>query len=218
MRDEAIDKELGVTQPWLERWQEGRIGWHEDGGNESLKKHWRANDRTVLVPLCGKSVDLLWIAAQGNRVVGVELSDIAVEAFFAEQQLDYTTRDGELRIYQASQLDIIIHCGDYFALTSVQCDAHFDRGALSAMPPALRPAYAAHTRSLLSDDAEQLIVTLEYDQGVADGPPFSIADEELLGYWPNLECVATHDDIDNAPSKFIEAGLTAMNEKVWCSA
>ncbi len=206
-----------MTQPWLQRWREGRIGWHEDDGNASLKKHWRSNGRKVLVPLCGKSVDLLWIAAQGNRVVGVELSDIAVAAFFAEQQLDYTTRDGELRIFAASQPDITIHCGDYFALTSLQCNAHFDRGALSALPPAVRPAYAAHTRSLLSDDAEQLIITLNYDQDIADGPPFSITDDELLSYWPNLECVATHDDIDNAPPKFIAAGLTELIEKVWRS-
>ena len=44
-----------MSEPWVERWQEGRIGWHEALGNKSLKKYWKARDKRVLVPLCGKS-------------------------------------------------------------------------------------------------------------------------------------------------------------------
>ncbi len=206
-----------MTEPWLERWQEGRIGWHEDSGNASLKKHWRASGRTVLVPLCGKSVDLAWLAAQGNRVVGVELSQIAVEAFFTEQQLDFEVRDGALRRFDAIGVDITIFCGDFMELDDVRCDAHYDRGALVALAAELRPGYAAHVRSLLSDDAEQLVITLDYDQSVAIGPPFSIDDEELLGYWPGLERVDRYDDTPNAPPKFLDAGLTEIVETVWRS-
>ncbi|MDJ0814513.1 MAG: thiopurine S-methyltransferase [Woeseiaceae bacterium] len=205
-------------ETWLERWREGRIGWHEDEGNASLKQHWRASGRSVLVPLCGKSVDLVWLAAQGNRVVGVEVSQIAVEAFFAEQQLEHTVIDGSLRRYDAVGVDITIYCGDFMALNDVQFDAHYDRGALVALHADLRPGYAAHVRSLLSDDAEQLVITLGYDQSVADGPPFCISDEELLGYWPGLECVDHYDDTANAPPKFLEAGLDEVIEKVWRSA
>jgi thiopurine S-methyltransferase len=73
-------------------------------------------------------------------------------------------------------------------------------------------------RSLLTDDAEQLVITVGYDQSVADGPPFSIGDEELLDYWPGLECIDHYDDTDNAPPKFLEAGVVAFTEKVWRSA
>lgn len=204
-----------MTESWLDRWQEGRIGWHETSGNMSLKKHWRISGRTVLVPLCGKSVDLRWLAEQGNQVVGVELSSIAVEAFFAEQELAYSVAEGDLLRYEASNADITIYCGDFFALNSVQCDAHYDRGALVALPAEMRPLYAAHVSSLLTDDAEQLLITLEYDSSVANGPPFSLGDAEILGYWDRLECVDDYNDIDNAPPKFLEAGLTAINEKVW---
>ena len=203
---------------WLERWREDRIGWHEHEGNASLKKHWRARGRTVLVPLCGKSVDIAWLAGQGNRVVGVEVSQIAVEAFFAEQQLDFTVTDGSLQCYDAVGADITIYCGDFMALTGVQCDAHFDRGALIALHAEVRPRYAAHVRSLLTHDAEQVVITVGYDQSVADGPPFSIGDEELLGYWPGLECVDHYDDTENAPPKFLEAGVGEFTEKVWRSA
>jgi thiopurine S-methyltransferase len=206
-----------VTQQWLERWQEGRTGWHEEEGNASLKKHWQGSGHTVLVPLCGKSVDLVWIAAQGNRVIGVELSEIAVEAFFEEQQMTYSKSDGTLSRYEANDVDITIYCGDFFALTSLQCDAHYDRGALIALRADLRPAYAAHVSSLLSADARQLVITLNYDDTVAAGPPFSVEDSELLSYWPQLACVETRDDIDNAPPKFIDDGLDELLEKVWCS-
>lgn len=206
-----------MTEPWIERWQEGRIGWHEESGNASLKKHWRASGRTVLVPLCGKSVDLRWIAEQGNQVIGVELSSIAVEAFFAEQHLDYSVTDGELQRYDAAGADITLYCGDLFALTSVRCDAHYDRGALGALPADMRPAYAAHVSRLLTDDAHQFVITLAYDDSIASGPPFSLSDDEVLGYWNRLECIDAYDDIDNAPPKFLEAGLTELTEKVWCT-
>lgn len=205
-------------ETWLERWREDRIGWHEHDGNASLKKHWRARERSVLVPLCGKSVDLAWLAGQGNRVVGVEVSRIAVEAFFNEQQLDFTVTAGMLQRYDAVGADITIYCGDFMALTGVQCDAHFDRGALVALHAEVRPRYAAHVRSLLTDDAEQLVITVAYDQSVGDGPPFSIGDAELLGYWPGLECIDHYDDTANAPPKFLDAGLGKFVEKVWRSA
>lgn len=207
-----------MAEAWLERWREGRIGWHEDAGNASLQKHWRASGRTVLVPLCGKSVDLLWLAAGGNRVIGVELSQLAVETFFAEQQLDFTVSDGPLRRFEALGADITIFCGDFMALADVRCDAHYDRGALVALSADLRPGYAAHVRSLLADDAEQLVITLGYDQSVAKGPPFSIDDDEVLGYWPGLERIDRYDDTANAPPKFLEAGLDEVIETVWRSA
>lgn len=206
-----------MTEPWLERWQEGRIGWHEDEGNAGLKKHWRGQGQTVLVPLCGKSADLRWIAEQGNRVIGVELSPVAVDAFFAEQGLDYSKSEDQLSRYDAKGMDITVYCGDFFALSSLQCDAHYDRGALIALPDTMRPAYAAHVSSLLSDNAEQLVITLNYDEDVAVGPPYNVADSELLSYWPDLVCVEARDDIENAPPKFLDAGLGEMIEKVWRS-
>ncbi len=202
---------------WLERWHEGRTGWHEDEGNVSLKKHWRASGRRVLVPLCGKTPDIKWLADQGNQVVGVELSELAVKAFFAEQAISYTVHENELRAYQSEDQSITIYCGDYFKLKSLRCGAHYDRGALIAMPAEQRLAYARQTSALLEPSAEQLIITLEYDQSVASGPPYSVPAEELLTYWPDLVCIDSRDDIENGPPKFLEAGLTELTQKVWRS-
>ncbi len=206
-----------MAEQWLERWQEGRIGWHEEDGNASLKRHWRATGRTVLVPMCGKSVDLRWIAAQGNRVIGVELSELAVESFFAEQGLAFRVSENGLPRYEAIDASITIYCGDLFDLTAIRCDAHYDRGALIALPATRRSAYASHISSLLTNDAAQLVIALNYDEEIAKGPPFSVSDDELRGYWPGLDCVERRDDILNAPPKFLDAGLTELIEKVWRS-
>lgn len=202
---------------WLERWQIGRTGWHEAGGNLNLQKHWRATGKRVLVPLCGKTPDLLWLEAQGNEVVGVELSDIAVQAFFEEHGLGFDRSAGALDEYRATERRITLYCGDYFEFTDSGFTAHYDRGALVALSPELRSEYARHTTSLLSAGAEQLVIGVQYDQAVCDGPPFSISADEMRGYWPDLEVVATVDDTANAPPKFLEAGLDLMYETVWRS-
>ncbi|NNC78060.1 MAG: thiopurine S-methyltransferase [Woeseiaceae bacterium] len=206
-----------MTKSWLERWRTGRIGWHEERGNRSLRRHWRGSGRRVLVPMCGKSVDLLWLAGEGNSVTGVELSEIAVNDFFEENQLHFRQTDGDRR-YEAIDIPVSIVCGDYFEFDEKGFDAHYDRGALVALPAGLRGAYAAHTSALLVPDREQLVITLEYDQDVADGPPFSVAGDEVESYWPGLVQVDAYDDIENCPPKFRDAGLEKMLEVVWKSS
>ena len=199
-----------MFESWFERWQTGRIGWHEPDGNASLQRYWTFTGKRVLVPLCGKSVDLLWLEEWGNAVVGVELSPIAVEAFFEENALDFSLTRGVLDRYTATGRDITIYCGNYFDLADEQFDAHFDRGAFIAVDPDMRQSYAAHTDSLLVDDAAQLVVTIEYDMEIAKGPPHSVDRVEVQRVWPQLECLEDREDIENAPPKFLEAGLKSL--------
>lgn len=207
-----------MNEEWLARWQEGRTGWHEDDGNASLKKYWRATGSRVLVPMCGKTRDLVWLAEQDNEVVGIELSRLAVEAFFDEQGLTREIEDADIAVYRARELPITIYCGDLFDLRGLGCDAHYDRGALVAIAAERRPDYARHIKGLLAPMPEQLIIVLEYDDAVANGPPYSITTDEILGYWPDLVCVDAYDDIANGPPKFRAAGLEEMTERVWRSA
>ena len=207
-----------MANQWIDRWEQGNTGWHELAGNAPLKQHWRGTGKHVLVPFCGKSKDMLWLEEQGNKVAGVELSELAIEAFFDENELEFTVRDGTLKAFQAKTRQITIYCGDYFALQTEPFDAHFDRGALIALPPDRRPAYAAHTSSLLADSAQQLVITLEYDQSVVAGPPFSVEAAEVRSYWPALQQVAAEDDIANGPPKFRKAGLKEMTEVIWRSS
>jgi thiopurine S-methyltransferase len=210
-----------MHEVWLERWREGRIGWHEVDGSGLLRRHWPRLMRgsRVLVPFCGKSVDLLWLAAQGTEVVGVEISEVAVRAFFAENDLGFEIRDdGDSLCYQATSAPISLYCGDYFKFRGQSCQALFDRGALVAVPGSERERYVTHTNSLLESDAFKMIITLEYDQHVVAGPPFSIDAAQVRNYWPDIERVYSHNDIETGSPKFRKAGLTEVIESVWTSA
>jgi len=204
-----------MTEPWLERWREGRTGWHEADGNANLRVHWQMAGGRVLVPLCGKSVDMLWLEARGHDVVGVELSPIAAREFFDENGIRFSFQGGRMPEYVASDRRITIRCGDFFEFDGGPFDGCYDRGALVALPPGLRPAYARKIDALLSPAAARLVITVEYDQDVVAGPPYSIAAGEILGYWPFLREVARHEDIANGPPKFRDAGLESMYEVVW---
>ncbi|MCP4303261.1 MAG: thiopurine S-methyltransferase, partial [Gammaproteobacteria bacterium] len=122
---------------------------------------------------------------------------------------------GALTRYVAEDRSITIYCGDYFEFSEGGFDGYYDRGALVALPPDVRRAYVEHTRSLLRENATQLIISLEYDESIATGPPFSVPAAEILSYWPGLERLDAYDDIENGPPKFREAGLDKMVEVVW---
>jgi thiopurine S-methyltransferase len=172
----------------------------------------------VLVPLCGKTPDLLWLIEQGHEVVGIELSGIAIRQLFAEHDIPYRVEEGEyLDRYSADKIPLTLYCGDYFRFEDEPFDALFDRGAIVALPEVMRSAYIEHTKRLLNPDAVKMIITLEYDQSVTPGPPFAVFSEELTAGWPDLRRVAEHNDIDNSPPKFRAAGLKEMLEVVWLS-
>lgn len=206
------DRDTTMHEDWLGRWQEGRIGWHESAGNRALQTYWNATGRNVLVPLCGKSPDLHWLCQQGNAVTGVELSPIAARAFFEEHGLRVTENDG---VFEALDHPLRIVVGDYFEFSESGFDALYDRAALIALPPSMRPDYSAHTHSLVDDDAIHLLVTLEYDQSRAAGPPFSVESDEVQRYWPTLRRIEARNDIENSPPKFHV--LDALDEVVWAS-
>ena len=214
-----------MNDVWLERWENGRTGWHEADGSALLRRHWPSLERgsRVLVPLCGKSVDLLWLASQGLEVVGVELSELAIKAFFEENNLEYeVTAEGALPCYRATSMPIRLYAGDYYRfdpqLCEELCDAVFDRGSLIAIEPATRGRYVQRSNSLLKPGAFRMLITLEYDQQAVDGPPFSMTAEDVLGFWPELRRVHSHNDLETGSPKFREAGLVEVIESVWISS
>lgn len=207
-----------MAEDWLSRWEEGRIGWHQESGNSALHEFWPelSPGSRVLVPLCGKSPDLLWLARQGWSVTGVELSEIAVRAFFDDAGLPFSrAASAGLERFHCGDPDITLVCGDYFEFVETGFDALYDRASLVALPPQIRPAYVRHTKERLREGARQLLVTLEYDQNRVGGPPFSVPDKEVREYWPGLRRAAERNDIDDSPPKFRNAGLSEVKEVVW---
>lgn len=207
---------------WHQRWQNSEIGFHRDDANPMLRRFWPqlnlSSGSRVLVPLCGKSLDLLWLRSAGHRVVGVELSELAVSQFFEEAGLTPEVSEcGELRLWQADGIEL--YCGDFFELSGAhlgQVGAIYDRAALIALPGAMRQRYVEHLHSL-AEAARGLLITLEYDQRLADGPPFSVTGEEVAQlYRGRIEVAALYQEATvNVPPKFRQSGIERMNERVY---
>jgi len=180
---------------WHKRWQEGRIGFNQSAVNPLLIEYFnRLNLSTgsrIFVPLCGKSIDMVWLAMQGCDVVCVELVETAVQEFFAEQNIEPTVYqqvdNPTTKSYQGqlSGQTITLWVADIFALTAKDIgaiDAVYDKAALIALPADMRVQYSEQIRKI-SGKASQLLITLNYDQSKKNGPPFSINSEQLQQYY-----------------------------------
>lgn len=169
---------------WRRRWRDGQLGWHQPKAHPMLVRHVAAlgipEGARVFTPLCGKTLDIRWLLANGFRVAGAELVESAVADLFAELGVEpAVTEAGPLKRYSAERIDVFV--GDLFDLTADAlgpADAVYDRAALVALPAAVRPAYAAHVAAITAR-APQLLVTFDYDQSLMEGPPFSLGEAEV---------------------------------------
>ncbi|SEN07446.1 thiopurine S-methyltransferase [Pseudomonas sp. ok272] len=210
-------------QFWQKRWELNQIGFHQADVNPYLQRYWPGlalqDEARVLVPLCGKSLDLVWLVGQGYRVLGVELSEKAVGEFFAEHQLTpIITERGVFKVYAAGPIEL--WCGDFFALAAedvADCTSLYDRAALIALPPEMRERYVAHLLRILSPACAGLLITLDYDQTQLDGPPFCVTDQEvqaLLSARWQLEVLEVRDILAES-GKFLKGGVTRLEERVY---
>ncbi|MEO6103039.1 MAG: thiopurine S-methyltransferase [Pseudoxanthomonas sp.] len=208
---------------WLQRWQEGQIGFHRGEVMALLETHWPAlrleAGSRVLVPLAGKSLDMHWLAARGHRVLGVELSPLAVQQFFAEaglQPVRHRTRYGEH--FVAGPVELIL--GDAFALDAallVDVAAVYDRAALIALTPVLRQRYLDTVYAALPGGCEGLLITLEYPQPEKAGPPFSVDAEEVARLFdlPWHATLLERRDILGLEPRFQADGVSALDTAVY---
>lgn len=208
---------------WQERWDAGRIGFHLDRVHPSLERHWveaakgpRAPGR-VLVPLCGKALDLLWLRDRGCHVVGVEFVRKAIVDFGRDNELPLQSRarDG-YELFFAEGLELWL--ADFFALTTAeigQFDGVFDRAALVAMDPARREQYARHLSLLTVPGGGVLLINLRHD--LPDGPPHSVEPEEVTALFRDdfgVELLARRDVLDDEPH-FRSRGATRFVEETY---
>ncbi|WP_298811538.1 thiopurine S-methyltransferase [uncultured Psychrobacter sp.] len=220
---------------WQKRWQEGRIGFNQSTVNSLLIEYFNRLNLTagsrIFVPLCGKSIDMVWLATQGYDVVGVELVETAVQAFFAEQNIQptvYQQADNPTIKYYQGQLSgqtITLWVADIFALTAKDIgiiNAVYDKAALIALPADMRMRYSEQVRKLSNDTSKvndtdnkitpYLLLTLNYDQCKKNGPPFSIDDEQIQQYY------GQHYQISELASEPTSVGSTpelTVTEHVW---
>ena len=175
---------------WNERWKNDDTTWHRDEVNPLLIKHQEnlliKPNCKVLFPLCGKTVDMKYLADLKHKIVGVEYSEKAVLDYFTENKLQYKMSTCELnksyKVYEAVDTNITIFQGDFFSVTKDligEVDAIFDRGSLVALNPSDREKYAKIITQLMSPNTRYMIHAFTYDQTKYGGPPFSVSEETM---------------------------------------
>ena len=209
---------------WHNRWDNGLVGFHMDDVNPYLQKYWPVLDiqpgQKVFVPLCGKSVDMLWLAGQGYEVMGIEISPVAIETFFNDSGLvPEVSREGDFEVFKAG--NITLYCGDFFSFSAemmADVDAIYDRASLVALPADMRQQYAAHLQSLCEHNrAPILLVSLFYDQQLLQGPPFSVPENEIhdlyqFRYQQRKLCSC---EVIEDNTRFKDKGLDSLVESVY---
>ena len=208
---------------WHQRWQEGRIGFHQERTTPLLEQYWSTlalpQGSRVFVPLAGKSLDMPWLVSQGHRVLGVELSRIAIEQFFEEHSLRPTMHESRYGThFLAGGIELV--CGDAFGLDAgvlAGCTGVYDRAALIALPRDMRKPYVRALLARLPLGCRGLLVTLDYPQHEKSGPPFSVGADEvqaLYGDHWQVECLERRDILAAQPG-FVAEGVTRLHTSAY---
>lgn len=191
---------------WLNCWQKDHIGFHQLQTDVLLAQHFshlvKEDDKHVLVPLCGKSQDMFFLARQ-MRVTGAELSEIACADFFNDSGLSYT-RSPQGDFQQFSFANINLWQGDFFKLQPTMLspiDWIYDRAALFALPKTMQIRYVRHLLSFMRPNTRLLLIALEFAEHELTGPPFPLCEPDIKALFSaenspdasdyNIQCLAS---------------------------
>ncbi len=209
---------------WHNKWQTNEIGFHLNDVHPLLKKYYSdifLAEKTVFVPLCGKTIDMAFLQSNGKNVIGAELSEIAAKSFFQEQFPDSDLKKNQNELSEFKELsaqNIQILVGDYFSLTSELIGGAkqiYDRASLIALPQEMRKRYVEQLHVLLPQ-ASMLLITLDYAQDKMSGPPFSVEYDEVIELFSFAYVNQIHrkNIIENEP-RFKSKGLTSFNQTAY---
>lgn len=210
---------------WHGCWENNKIAFHQLKPHKLLLQYFSANKlingTRVFVPLCGKSLDMLWFMGNGAYVIGCELSEIAVKQFFIENKLSYQTKNLDDFVIYYNEL-CEIYCGDIFKLSKNivgLVDLVYDRGALIALPPTMRKEYVSQITSLLRNKAIILLIAINYSViNDFNGPPFSIDDTmvaELYSSKYNIVKQIESNESSEENSRMYVAGIDNFVESLY---
>ncbi|TNE73678.1 thiopurine S-methyltransferase [bacterium] len=208
---------------WQSRWNKNKIGFHSPVVNSYLHQFesqlLEHAGKTVLVPLCGKTPDMLWLAEKGFNVIGIEVVRVACEAFFLENQLEYTVeKKGKFHCYNSGSIQV--WCGSIFDFPRKEwkkVNWVYDRASVGALPPAMRKKYYDLLNEKAICGTNLMMHTFEYDEQVLQGPPFSVLKNEIqyhlksdweIEYWFDEEVLQKYQ-------RFKTKGLISLKEQVY---
>jgi len=178
-----MDKEF-----WLSKWDENQLGFHQEDYNQymvSFFKDYQFKDKSILIPLAGKSKDILWFLDKGFKVFAVEIAEKAIVDFFEEASISYS-KDG--KTYSSKNLEFI--CDDLFNLDHKnEYDFIYDRASLVALPVEMRNNLYDLYNSLMTKSSVLFSIVIDYNKELMSGPPFNISNSEIKNKFKDFEII-----------------------------
>lgn len=207
-------------QFWHDIWTDRKIGFHRSDVHPMLTRHWTTvaqSSSKVLVPLCGKTLDMAWLAEQGHPVLGVELDERAVDEYFQEHEATPSALSRADGLEERHANGVSIAVGDFFRFRPDEpFELFYDRAALVALPEAMRRNYLRFLASLVAEGGRGLLITFEYPEDSMKGPPFSVPGDEVRGQpWFSVETLEREDVIESY-EELREAGVHYLIETAYC--
>ena len=183
-----------------------------------------ASGARVLVPLCGKSLDLAFLHSQGHQVIGIEAVPDAISVFSQESGIPMVrqqTPGGRSEVHASPDGRLVILVTDFLKVeqSDLPCNGGdasvthgWDRAALYALDADLRPRYAAAVKRLFKLPAfRYLLTTLEYDGSAAGvcGPPHAVFESEVEALFGDVARIERLEEteVSFALPKFQEKGV-----------
>ena len=210
-------------QFWHELWSSGQISFHQQEINPDLKTFWPQLNSPVpshvFVPLCGKSLDMLWLLDQGNQVTGIELSELAVEQFMAENNLSLTREIHEQHLCYRRE-NLCIWVADIFTFNTAliaPVTLIYDRASLIALPELLRKPYVQFCLDVLKSDGQILLKTLDGGNKHVQGPPYRVTAGEVAQLYQSCErhLLTANKSSRGENEVFRSAGINEVLDTVW---
>lgn len=210
---------------WSERWELNQIGFHQNNVHRHLIEFGPAwlgeGEATVLVPLCGKSLDLAHLCGLGHRVIGVELVASAVEQLMASFGPGATAEPlgAHTRWRHPAQPRLTVIQGDVLRLGELggglpHITHVWDRAALVALDAPRRAAYAATLRAV-APGASVLLNILDYGPDLDNGPPHSVQVQELDLLYTNCVRTLLRSEPESLSPSMISRGIQALTSQTW---
>ncbi|WP_440999973.1 hypothetical protein [Fodinibius sp. SL11] len=212
------------TSYWQSRWQKGNTGWHMDTVYPPLPNLWNhlgiESTARILVPLCGKSLDLQWFVDQGHTVTGVDVSQKAM-CHIKQRHPESFRRDNSHGFTIYCSKSLVLWKGDFTKLPATEIppqDLIYDKASIIALPANMRQRHADKLIELCSPHTKILMQTFEYEQQEMNGPPFSVDEQELEKLFGNqfkLTCIHEQSKLEEL-QRFQQRGLSSyLTEKVF---
>lgn len=188
------DHLIGMSHDWwLDKWEQGMLGWHRDKVDAILQKYLKqlTGEResiSILVTLCGKTLDLPWLADQGHDVVGCELSELAGKQLFEENNIPYSVSTvKDFKVFSATNKKLKFYAGDFYKLDASLIgpfDVIWDHNAFGAVSPDDRSRYIEILTSLLVPHRGKILLSnYEYDQSKRNVAPYSLNTLQIKEYF-----------------------------------